>query len=132
MLFSRQDFQTLRECYKWAWVLNHGTAFYETHCYQASRQFYYLRSRPDGAARLDHPPAIALPPRLFIDLVCGSAAQAPALEKIRQAAQTFEQCWRDLSDCPELSVVDLALYYDCDSQKLGVTALESAVLGDVS
>ncbi|MEB3174732.1 MAG: hypothetical protein VKN60_06045 [Cyanobacteriota bacterium] len=130
MLHNREDFRVLKECYKWAWVLNYGTAFYETQRYQDFTHFYYLRSTPDSAAPLDHPPAIALPPRLFIDLVCGGESQAPVLEKIRRAAQTFENCWRDLSDCPGLSLGEIVLYHDRRQGRMGVAARETAVLGE--
>jgi len=122
MTHTRQDFLTLKECYKWAWVLAYGTAFYETHHYEHSKQFYYLRPAPNGSS--DSNPqqslAIALPPHLFIELVCGGSGREPALEKIRRAALFFEEWLAASRVAKPPAIGDIALYHDKQQQRVGV------------
>lgn len=110
------SFPILKECYKWAWVLNHGTAFFQTTTYEHPHFFHYLRRQPRPSTNNIFPanqqPAIALPPETFLELICGSEQRPPMLQKIKQLASAFEEFLGNFPAVRHLDIEDLVLFQD--------------------
>jgi hypothetical protein len=126
MPHTKQDFAVLKECYKWAWVMTYGTSFYPQNCYDHPHHFHYFQAAPQSPVpnSQNHPPAIALPPRLVIDLFCGTDHKPPVLQKIREAGQSFIDYAQHGSNLKYLPLKELVLYYDTQGREIGLLARE--------
>ncbi|MEB3229087.1 MAG: hypothetical protein VKJ27_11970 [Synechocystis sp.] len=121
---TRNSFHILKECYQWAWVLNHGTAFFETTTYEHPHFFHYLHRQPRSSSAAIFPaaqqPAIALPPETFLELICGSEQRPPMLQKIKQLASAFEEFLSGFPTVRNLAIEDLVLFHDRERDAIGV------------
>ena len=118
------SFQILKECYRWAWILNYGTAFFQTTTYEHPHFFHYLHRQPRNSSNLIFPatqqPAIALPLETFLQLICGSEQRPPMLQKIKQLASTFEEFLSSFPAVRHLDIEDLVLFHDRQQDKIAV------------
>jgi len=124
MSHTQNSFHILKECYQWAWVLNHGTAFFETTTYEHPHFFHYLHRQPRTSAAPIFPatqqPAIALPPETFLELICGTEQRPPMLQKIKQLASAFEEFLTSFPTVRHLGIEELVLYHDRERNAIGV------------
>lgn len=128
---TQDSFHILKECYQWAWVLNYGTAFFETTTYEHPCFFHYLHRQPRHSAAtpfpVAHQPAIALPPETFLELICGSEHRPPMLQKIKQLASAFEEFLTSFPAVRHLDLAELVLYHDKERNAIGVISHQEFV-----
>ena len=129
MSAEKKPFHILKECYQWSWVINHGTAFFETSLYEHPCTYHFLHHHPrnrTGEFDQSHSqrPAIALPPEIFLGLICGTETSPPMLHKIQQLASAFEEFSTGFPAVKGLSVDSLVLYHDHQRQTMGVISYQ--------